>query len=100
LLTLRAICLPAPALAPWVTGTHQQEDTMMIAVPAAIGLFLAYLWAVAHPVAAIAIGVAAVLVVIAVIRFCREIAPGLCVRSWSSPSAPRPRLCASCGWAV
>lgn len=70
---------------------------MLIPVGVIIGALLAVIWAVHHPLPAVGIAVALVLVLIAVVRFCREIAPGLCVRSWSSPSAPRSRVCISCG---
>ena len=59
-----------------------------------IGVVLAVLipagvWAHAHPGLACAAAVALIALAVGLVRFCREIAPALAVRSWP-PSFARP----------
>jgi hypothetical protein len=59
-----------------------------------LGVVLAVLlpsgiWAAAHPGLAVLAAIALIMAAVGVVKFCREIAPSLAVRSWP-PSFARP----------
>ena len=57
----------------------------MIPAGAVIGVFLAVVWGLHHPALGLLACFALVLLATGTVKFCREIAPALAVRSWPPP---------------
>lgn len=61
---------------------------MIAAVPSGLALVLAWIWACHHPALAVIAGITLLLLIVGTVRFCREVAPALCVGSWGTGPSP------------